>query len=247
MELLNMIKNSAQKSHIEDHYRKVAKVWMILFISLTAILFIPIGFLSADAFNHYYGYPNYIHGFYFPSFIGWLLCIGIIITALVYWLLYLKMKRDVALLFRLITQSSENDHQVSTLAERLNLKKEVIFRYLNQMIVYGDISGNLEKNNFSLKPFSEWKISSKDLNKLKGMVKIHGEIDLNYASAILQIPRQVLLGKIYEIVGIGTANIALEGDIIKPLTENDTSAVLDALDTIFAQWGDGSFDSTIKA
>ncbi|MHA1116610.1 MAG: hypothetical protein ACTSPJ_10615, partial [Candidatus Heimdallarchaeaceae archaeon] len=76
------------------------------------------------------------------------------------------------------------------------------------------------------------------LNRLKGLIKVYGEIEIDKASEIMGMEKTELITFLVENVGAGTLDLTIVDDKIVTPVNADINGVLKSLDTAFKNWFD---------
>lgn len=74
------------------------------------------------------------------------------------------------------------------------------------------------------------------INRLKGLLKIHGEIKITKAAEILKMPVNLFMDMIYELVGSNAVKITIVDDKIVPSKDYSVDDALESLENSFANW-----------
>ena len=79
-------------------------------------------------------------------------------------------------------------------------------------------------------------IRQTQLNRLKGLIKIYGEVEIDKACEIMDMPKEELMVFFIENVGAGNLDLTLEGEKIITPKGSDREDVLESLDSAFKNW-----------
>ncbi|MHA1199480.1 MAG: hypothetical protein ACTSQF_09160 [Candidatus Heimdallarchaeaceae archaeon] len=76
----------------------------------------------------------------------------------------------------------------------------------------------------------------KQVDRLKGLIKIYGEVEIERATEIMEISREEFMTFLVENVGAGNLHLTLEGEKIITPAGSDIEEVLNSLDKAFNDW-----------
>ncbi|MHA1401062.1 MAG: hypothetical protein ACTSQE_12005, partial [Candidatus Heimdallarchaeaceae archaeon] len=122
-----------------------------------------------------------------------------------------------------------NDYNIASIAQQTGLPYTMASKYYELLKHKNKLrQGESHQDQGSIK-YSQ-------INKLKGLIKIYGEVEVSKASELLRMSESRLVDLLLEFIGSGDLKLTIEDGKIRPQSDVNIDDVLSSLDTAFSSW-----------